>query len=209
MSTALAAELRDPSGLTFDATALAAFINAGVIQVGRIAPDHFQQDITPDADTLVYTLGDPEIEVRRVELWDSSQTPAAYVALIPPASKEYSRASSVGWEVWGGKLYIPNSLEAAIDITKHTLRLWGYGPYPIVSGSTEMPMSTELEYAVRTYARVAALESMVQQRNLFTQWQAQPQNTDITPAGLLQQLSMARSEWHRLAGQIAVIRESN
>lgn len=211
MVTALAAELRDPSNLTFDATALGAFIDEGVAEVGRLAPAMFQQDITPTADTLVYTLqnGDPEIEVKKVELWDASTTPDTFVLLVPPISGEYTPQSNVGWACWNGSLYIPNGLEALIDITVHLIRVWGYGPYAHVSGTTELPMSTELEYAVRTYAKMQAIESMVQQRNLFTQWQSTAQNQDITPAQLLQQLTMARANWERIASKIRLLKDAS
>lgn len=212
MVTALASDLRDPSNLVFTTTQLGDFINEGVIEVGRLAPARFQQDIPFVANTLGYTLqgGDPEIEVKRVEVWDSSYTPDRYVLQAPAASASQAGVGggSVGWEVWDGKLYIQNSLASWLDASRHILRVWGYGPYALVSGATEMPMSTELEWAVRKYARVIALESMLQQRNLFTQWQTTAQNNDTSPASLMQQLSAARADWLRLAAKIVRIRET-
>lgn len=211
LQTDLAAELRDPSNLTFDTTTIARFINEGVIEVGRLAPARLQVDITPTANTLVYTVstGEPEIEVKKVELWDGSTTPHTFVMRVPPISGEYVDQSSVGWELWNGQLEIPNGLEQIIDPTKHLIRVWGYGPYAIVSGSTELPMSTELEYAVRTYAKLKALESMLQQRNLFTQWQSTSQNTEVTSASLIQQISQARVAWLQQATKITILREAH
>lgn len=210
MATALSAELRDPSNLTFDSTLIAAFINAGVIEIGRLAPARFQQDVTVVADTLTYAIqtGDPEVEVQKIEVWDVSTTPDSYVMLLPPLSKEYTRGSGAGWYIWNGTLYIPNGVEAWLVPGTHLLRVWGYTNYAIVSSSTEMPMSTELEYAVKAYAKVQALESMIQQRNLFTQWSAQPGNTDVTPASLLNQLSMAHADWERTRRKITLLREA-
>jgi len=77
-----------------------------------------------------------------------------------------------------------------------------------VSGATEMPMSDELEYAVRIYARMRALEDLSFKRNLFTQWQSQAHNTDTTPAAILAQLSAARNDWEHRIGKLAILRES-
>jgi hypothetical protein len=210
LATALSVELRDPTNLVWDSTDIAACINEGVIEVGRIAPDRFQADITVVANQLVYTVqnGDPEIELKRVEVWDTTTTPDTIKAVLAPMSAEPLKSSATGWECWNGKLYLPPSVVANLIVGTHVLRVWGYGPYSLVSGSTEMPMSTELEWAVRAYARVCALEILLNQRNRYTQWQTQPGNTDVTPGALLQQIAQARAAWERRAQRIIVLREA-
>lgn len=209
--TAIATDLRDPSNKTFSATAIGNFINEGVAEIGRIAPARLQQDITPIADTLSYVIGagDPEIELKRVEVWDASQTPDKWLALLTPASDSRSVASATGWFFWNGSLYLTNAQEAAIVVGRDIIRVWGWGPYATVSGSTAMPMSNELEWAVRIYARMVALRSLAMSRNLYTQWQALPGNTSVTNAELVAQISQAEQEWHRRSRQIAILRGAN
>lgn len=207
--TDLAGELRDPSNKTWTTTDLGRAVNEAVIEVGRIAPSRFTQDLIPVANQLSYDLDFPETELMKVEQWDTTQSPESLVQLVQPASQEYVRDSTVGWFVWGGTLYIPPALAALLDPARHVLRIWGYQPYAIVSGSTELPMSDQLEYAVRARAKVQCLEMLVAQRNLFTQWQAQPGNTDISAAVMMQQLTMARADWERYQAKLIVLRENH
>lgn len=204
-------DLRDPSNKTFDTTVIGDLITAGLIEIGRIAPAHRQEDITPIADTLDYplfTTADPEIELKRVELWDGTTTPNHYLCELRPGSAEYVRSTDVGWEVWNGNLRISNDMEAFIDPAVHIIRVWGYGPYPIVSGATAMPVSTELEWAIRSYCKVGALRRLGSERALFSQWQTRSGNTDITPAGLLNDLAMAEDDWRRKTRALFVLREA-
>ena len=71
-------ELRDPDNKTFIVAVVGGLINAGIIEVGKIAPEMFQEDIDLLSDTLSYQVratefpsGCPELELVRVELWDS------------------------------------------------------------------------------------------------------------------------------------------
>lgn len=208
--TALGVDLRDPAAKTFSAAVLGEFINEAVMEVSRIAPEQFIQSITVTADTPSYTVkaGHAATRAKRVEVWDKA-TPSAYVAFLRPAASEIHRSSSVGWELWNGTLYLTSSTLAWLDPALHVLRVWGYAPYAIVSGTTEMPMSDDLEYAVRVYARVLGIESLINARNLFTQWQALSNNTDATPASLQAHLSLARTNWERLRRQIVLLRENS
>src|SRR4051812_43969175 len=118
LRTRASSALRDPDGKTFDPAAIGELVNAGLAEVGRFAPERFQEDITPVADTLAYPLraavfpnGVPEVEVVRVELWDGSQTPARFLARLQPADGEYVNASATGWKVWYGTLELTNAQE--------------------------------------------------------------------------------------------------
>ena len=212
LQTALASDLRDGSNLSFNTTQIAAFIDEGVIEVGRIAPARFQEDVTVVADTLTYALQSgsyPDLEVHRVEVWDLSYTPDKFCWLLEPRSSGYSLATDAGWEVWDGTLRLPNGIEEQLVVGTHVIKVWGWRPYPLVSGSTEMPMTDELEWAVRAYAKMAAIESLLASRNVYTQWQTAGSATDATPASLHAQLSAARQDWERRSRQIARLRGGN
>lgn len=209
--TAVSRDLRDTGNTTFTTPVVGDLINEGLVEIGRIAPARFQQDLTVVANTLVYPLhGDAaaEISLARVEVWDITTNPDSFVGHVRPIAGEYSKASPAGWYVWDGKLYIPNGLEAYLVVGRHVIRVWGYGPYPLVSGSTEMGVSVELEYAIRAYARLAGLERLQLERDLFAQWASQTQNTDVSPAGLLGMLNSARDDWRRRARNLLVLREN-
>jgi hypothetical protein len=209
-------ELRDPNNKTFTVSVVGGLINAGIIEVGKIAPEMFQEDIDLLSDTLSYQVratefpgGCPELELVRAELWDSSTTPFTYLFRLRPAAGEWSNASAVGWKLWGGKLELPDAFIRVIDPATHLLRVWGYSPYPVLSADDDaFPASTELEYAVRDFCRVQALRRLNMDRDLFTQWQTRSNNTDVSPAGLLNALSVAEDAWRRTERKLHLLREA-
>lgn len=204
----------DPGNLTFSDTICGDLANAALSEVGRLAPSRFQQDITPDVTTLKYQLlsgvfgtPQPEIEVKRVELWDIISSPHKFGYLLAPVSSGLIDTSVAGWEVWGGYLYITGDMLTFADPTRWEIRVWGYAPYPpLTSDVTALPVSNELEQAMRTYAQLEGLKRLVASRDTFSQWQARSGNTDVSPAGLLNALSMAQVEWQRKARSITVLR---
>jgi hypothetical protein len=206
LKTALAGILRDPDNVTeFDLDYL---VNAGLVEVSRIAPVPFQEDITPVADTISYTVrsdyydavAQPELELVRVEVWDGSTVPPTRSFVVNSAASGYALDSEVGWTLWNGKLQLPGWVFRIIDGAedRYYYRLWGYGPYATPTADADVvPLSAEAEQAVLTYARVEALEVLLNDRNMFTQWQARTGATDISPAGLMSELGGAREEWRR------------
>lgn len=212
LAATLARVLRDPNHDTFSLTEIGDMIVAGLTEVGRLAPDRFQQDIQPVAGQLEYPLhgtAEAEIEVLKVEVWNIAASPIRYVGKLHSTASEYSNASSVGWRVWNGTLLLSNSQEAFLDPAVHLLRVWGYAPYTQVSGGTAMPVSNELEQAILTYCRLEALRRLIGDRALFTQFQSQSGNLSASPGSLLSDLSLAEENWRRTAKSIFVIREAS
>jgi hypothetical protein len=215
LKTAIANDLGDPDSATFTDTDLTSLAEAGMAEVGRIIPHLFQEDVTPVADTLTYALqvayfpdGSPDIEPIMVEVWDTSTTPEKLKWVVPPRSSAPSHHSQAGWFMWGGQLYLPNYVEEAVDPAVHLIRVWGYAPYPRPVGDGELlTLSWEQEMAVRAYARVEALTRLNNNRALFTQWQTRAGNSDVSPAGLLNALSLAQSEWSRQSKRLVTLRE--
>jgi len=214
LKTAVSRDLRDPTNLFFSTTDVGDLINAALSEVGRIAPYRFQEDITPvtnamsyQPQTTVFSTPTAEIEIKRVELWDTSYTPYKFLYTLIPASGAYVNTSAAGWECWGGIIYINNVVENYIDPTKHILRVQGYRPYaPLVNDSDVNSASPELEAAMRVYARVEALQRIAFSRDAFTQWQTASNNLNVTPASILSELTLALADWERRAKHLQVLR---
>ena len=216
LKIAVSRDLRDPSNVTFTAADVGDLINAGLAEVGRIAPQRFQEDLTLVADAMSYTLlssifglAVPEIEVVSVELWDITKTPSAPVRHIDPADNAHA---DTGWRVWDGVLQLPRSVPVSVKGSEanYKLRVLGYAPYkPLTVDGTDSGLSNEREWALRAYCRIEALQRLSLERDLFSQWQTRSGNTDVGPAALMNALSLAQAEWNRRARQIAVLRESS
>lgn len=211
LRTLVARDLRDPDKLVFDDPTLGDLVNAAIVEVGRIAPERFQDDITPVANTMNYTVHtatpSAEVEVMRVELWDGSQTPERFVSWFTPASQSPANTSAAGWETWGGTLRLTYDQVFTIDPTKHIIKVWGYAPYAtLVNDADVIAVGAELEQAIRTYCRIEALRRLVMERDLYTQWQTRANNTDVSPAALMNGLAQAEEMWRRLERKLAVLR---
>lgn len=154
----------------------------------------------------------PEIELTRVEVWDGSVVPAKLVAMVNPASGEYINQSDVGWTNWGGTLYLPSWVHSIVDghEADYLLRVYGYSPYaPLTDDEDVSTISNELQWALVTYAQVEAYERLNNDRTLFTQWQTRSGNTDISPAGLMNMLSLSRENWRRKSHAILRLRSQS
>lgn len=217
LNTLVSADLRDTGNLTFSSGVVDELINAALAEIGRIAPQRFQVTVSAIADTLSYNLSSAtgvvfdqskNIEVFRVELWDKTTTPKAFVALLQPRSAEYSTASAAGWEAINGTLYLTNRHESFIDPLVHEIRVTGYAPWQKMTASIGATFTPEEEYALRDYVRVEALRMLLSSRELFAQWQTASRNTDTTLAGLAGLLDRVESLWHGRSRRLAVLREA-
>ena len=216
LKAAISDDINDPSNLVFIDAIVGDMANEAFVEVGYIVPREFQEDITPIADTLAYDLqqsvfADPvqAIRVRQVELWDASETPDQFLRMFVPRSTGYASTSAAGWDVWNGVLAITNNQESIIDVTKHIIRVWGYSPYPpLTSDAQVLGVSNEIEKAVRIYCRVLALRRLVNQRDLFTQWQTTASASDVSPASLMSALGQAEDEWRRRARRLQTLFEA-
>lgn len=209
----VSADLSDPNQQTFDQAAVQTFIQQGLAEIARIAPFQFQEDITPVLNTTAYQLltADfpapvPEIRVVRVEVWRG--TPSRFAFKIKAKSGQPTRDSIAGWEVWNGTLEIPDWVADVIQTTD-IIRVWGYSPYPPISADADVvPVSAELELAIRTFCTVEGLRRLTGSRVLFKQWQTRSNNTDVTLGSLNSDLQVAEDNWRRLARSLKVPEQS-
>ncbi len=219
LKTAVASAVRDSGYDTFLEAEVGDFVNAALSEVGRISPEQFHESITLVADTLEYTLlsgtfdvAVPEIEVARVELWQNvTDGPDQRLAVVHPASRAWSADSQSGWVNWGGVLYLPHSVWSLFDGNEATyyLRVWGYAPFAeLVIDADVANVSVEQKYATIAFARIEALERLNADRELFSQWQTRAGNSDISPAGLMNMLSIARDDWRRRKRELLRLRSA-
>lgn len=211
LQTAVKRELSDPSNQTFSVDDVKDFIQQGLAAVARIAPEQFQEDLDPVAEQLVYQLrasefpaAVPEIRLIRVEVW--SGVPARYKLKVRAKAGQPSLDNWSGWDVWGGKLELPSYVvDGYIDPDNDVIRVWGYSPYvPVSADEDVIPVSAELELAVRTFCRVEGLKRLTNSRVLFKQWQARSNNTDVTLGQLNSDLQVAEDEWRKLSRALKV-----
>lgn len=207
----VARDLADPSNQTFDVNAVKDFIQQALAEIARIAPEQFQEDLVPVAQQLVYplrtalfTTAQPEMRLVRVEVWTG--TPARFKLKIKAKAGQPSRDSIAGWEVWAGKLELPSwVVDTYIVPTTDTIRVWGYSPYaPISADADVVPVSIELELAIREFCRVQAMRKLIGSRVLFKQWQTRSNNTDVTLGTLNSDLQIAEENWRKLSRSLKV-----
>lgn len=217
LKTRVANVLQDPSARTFTDTLLEELITSAIVEVGRIAPELFTEDITPVADQLTYVVrtsdfsgvAQPEIEVMRVEVWDASVSPEAFVSRLTPAAHTVSGGQDSGWYVWNGTLYIPTRIVKGLQghEADYVLRVWGYSPYVLPSDDADViAISKDVEQAAIWFIRLEAIDLLLASRDLFTQWQVRSGNTDLSPAGLMNQRSIAEQAWARRSRSIQRLR---
>lgn len=215
LKTRIAVVLLDPGAKTFTTSLLPELAIAGLVEVGRILPAQYTEDLDPVANQMSYQLGtalfaasEPSIEVSRVEVWDPTQDPDALIYTIQSAAHEWSSSDS-GWSLWNGQLYLPTRVVRGLQGYEDTyvIRVWGYAPYENPTSDADvLPLSQQAEQAVVKYARVEGLELLLADRDLFTQWQARSGNSDISQAGLMNQLSQARADWDKYSKRILQLR---
>lgn len=215
LKTRIATVLLDPSARTFTTSLLDEIAIAGLVELGRIAPVQYTEDLDPVADQLSYTLGsalffsaEPQIEVMTVEIWDPTTTPESLIYAVQSAGSEWSPADS-GWYVWQGTLYLPTRVVRGLEgfETTYVIRVKGYAPYATPTSDDDVvPVSQAVEQGVVKFARLEGLELLLADRDLFTQWQARSGNSDISQAGFMNQLSAARADWDKYSKRILQLR---
>lgn len=216
--TRVATAVRDPDFATFTSDEVIDLINVAISEVGAIAPDFFQEDIAPVADTLTYILRSdefggiaiPEIEVVRIEVWDGTTTPASPIRVMQAASGEFANSSETGWFNWGGTLYVNTAFLALLKGHEddYVIRVWGYSPYVQldVENNTTSSMSDAVAWAVVARCEVEAIQRLLADRQLYTQWQTRSGNTDVSPAALMNALNIAQNDWRRRSHAIERLR---
>jgi hypothetical protein len=190
------------TGLTVDVFAVSTSVGGASV--------NFTTDLT-SATWYHYGSGTavPDIDVRRVEVWDPTQDPEKFIARIPPASQQPVAGQDAGWYVWNGTLYLPTRFISALIgfESKYVIRIWGYSPYaPPEVDNDIISIGDEALNALIMYIHLDALRMLLNDRNLFTQWQTRSGNVDTSLAGLANEKNIAASEWRTYSRSIARLR---
>jgi len=203
LQAALAADLRDPNNRTFALTDLTRLLNDGLVEVNRVYPDHFTEDITVVAATSSYATR--FTSVYRVELWET-----AGMLTVVPFGEGYS--SWDGWDLQGQNLVLPAPFCTAEFIALHPglkIKVSGYGRRQKFDGnspSASTGLDSEAELGVRWFAAYRGFMSLMSDRSLYTQWQTQSNNSDVSMPMLLNLVSTASQQWERHKASIKVLR---
>jgi hypothetical protein len=72
--------------------------------------------------------------------------------------------------------------------------------------SPQVALSEEEIYSVRSYAKSEGYDLLSHDRSLFSQWQGQTNNTDVSPTQMMQMAGNAKQEWDRHRGLIRTVR---
>jgi len=191
--TKVANEVRDPLLSTFTSSQIDQLVNNGIIEINVVWPKEYYEELAgSDVDNLVSSGTLPTARVTslfRVE-WFRDGT---YRALIPENQADESQG---GWEFFADILALPSGIANAVDSSTDTIRLWGYTDRALLANDADVAdLNDAQEWGVRAYAKWQAFVLMSHERALFTQWQAQSQNKDISPTQLAQMVGLYASEW--------------
>jgi hypothetical protein len=200
LQTRLARDLRDPDNGTFTTAMLTDLLNDGVVEISRIAPKEFQEDVDTDG-SYSYTLEQPDARVERVEVW-AAGPPEVFHLRIPNQNHAVRATSQSGWEWWNETLLLPKAYGdyATADFF---LRVWGHASYPLMAGgSDDSGLNDDLEAALIEFCTLGGFELMLNERALFKQWQAQQNNTDASMNSLISAVGLWQSKWERRRKQL-------
>lgn len=216
LKTRISDSLLDPDRRTFTEAMVEEMVFRALSEVGRIVPEQFVEDLTPVAYQMTYTprfdefaAAIPDIDVQRVEVWAATEDPERLVGQIPSAYVQPVAGMDSGWYMWAGVLYIPARwVDALVGYESlYVIRIWGYSPYVEPTEDEDViAMGREAQNAVIMYVHLEALRMMLNDRNLFTQWQTRSGNTDTSLAGLANEKNIALSEWRSYSRSIARLR---
>jgi hypothetical protein len=208
LQTKVSRELRDTGNATFELALLTDYLNDGIVELSRIAPRRFQEDITPDGSLSypILTTADPRVDVRRVEIWGTDTVRMLFT--IPSSASSLQSNTEAGWRVWSGTLELPYAYATFLADSTYNLRVWGYAPYTkLVNGTDETDLDESGQQAVVEYAIMRAYEALANDRALFKQWQIAANATDISLAAILGAMDRFSRRWERQRRSLFEMRE--
>lgn len=202
LKAAVAGDLRDPDNKTFSEGTVESFILFALNEVNRVRPLLTTQTITPTESgdpaeiDLTYTLTIDD--VRRIDILRDGR----FYSEFPRENGE----PNSGWEQWGTTLTIP-TWASSLDVDTDTLKVYGYGSRAIPTDDADvLELDAEAETAVRLYARLRGYQALQNDRALFQQWMAQPQNNEISATQLDGIANSYQAEWERHRNRIRIVR---
>ena len=186
LETTVARRLRDSGNATWTLPELADLINQGIDEIADFYPREIVQTIgTVSAGVISYAVSS-YTNIYRLDIYTSA---GSYKDTMPAGIG----GANSGWEMHGGVLYLPPAYSYT---TGDTLRAWGYGRFTQLATSTSV---TDLDqsaiWALVTYCQAEGLTQLVDGRANFQQWQANSNNTDVTPDSIARLARGAQDRW--------------
>jgi hypothetical protein len=201
LRTKVLRSLQDPDGEAFNPDEINDFINDAIAEVNQIRPREALSAVTDVAtlDALGMTY------VWKVEVVD-------YVGgstVLPPNNDETRYAN--GWVLYANRLIFPQKyidwLTTNFADGRVRLDVYGYSVRdPLVSDEQVGDFDLLDEQLVLRYAMLRGYRALLADRALFQQWQAQSNNTDVSPTQLTNMAQVAEAEWGRNRSRSYVIR---
>jgi hypothetical protein len=202
LQTRCARDLRDTANATFSTSQLLDFINDGISEINQLKPLEQKLILTAEASQsgLDFTY------IWKVEIVATD----TYGQNVIPPNNDESRWQN-GWTYFDGVLTLPQGLQRDLNIgyddASLELVVYGYRPRDPLADAADVPDFTlEDEMAVRKFVRLSGFRTLVDDRSLFQQWQAQSNNTDVSATQLLNIAQVAESEWRRTRQNLYTIR---
>lgn len=192
-------DLRDPNAEVFSNTEVDDYIRGGIADLNTVAPIEGSETIPFAVAQTAYTtvLKEPF----RVEVWREGK---------PWAQVPYNTDNLMqqGWEWMAGDITLPHAYLNYL-VLGDLLICYGYTSrdYPELDTDV-LEVDPDGEFAIRRYAQAQGYGSLSSDRALFQQWQAQPNNSDVTPAGLEGMRSRAEGMWNSERNHLRILRRA-
>jgi len=203
--TKVATEIRDPLLSTFNSTTLDQMINNGITEINFVWPKEYYEEVAgSNLDDLVTSGTLPDSMVTSLFRIEWYRDGVFYARLT---QNELLDTAQDGWDLHGGQLFFPQRVADLLDSSVDTFRLWGYKERALLVNDADVADLTDSqEWGVRAYARWQAFVLLTHDRALFTQWQAQSNNADISPTQLAQMVNLYGGEWQDIRKHLRRLR---
>lgn len=199
----IARDIRDELMDAFTSSEIDDYINDAITELNLIRPREAISSLRGilDLDSLGMSY------IWKVETVAADGTGGSQV--IPPNNDETRFMN--GWTYFAGRLVLPQKYVDWLDtrFTAGTLRLDVYGyslRTPLVSDEEIADFDSVDESLVRRYAMTRAYRSLLADRSQFQQWQANANNSDVSPTQLTNMSQVVDAEWNRNRARSYVIR---
>jgi hypothetical protein len=199
LRTAVATDLRDPTGTTFTPTEIDGLINEGISEVSRVYPREATDTVAFVEGVSAYPVDFEQIF--RVEWFRDG----VYQATIP--SNHDDDSAQGGWDHFAGSLHLPWSRVPYMFEATDTLRLWGYQTRNQLTDDAEVfDGDADAEFGVRTYAVLTGYQRLLNSRALYQQWTLESVNSDMGPRWLMAAADSYERQWQRIRQQLRNLR---
>lgn len=204
-------DLADEAKEVFSALQVEDFVRGGIAEINRISPQELKEVIDTHADPItgITSLYEFELDMDLIYRVEVERVADGWTTLLGEAVE--GQTVSTGWVFRrlfnGGRLEFPKWWLREVNWNQYYLIVHGYRPRPQPANlGEEVPLSDQEEYSVRAYARAMGYDLMAHDRSLFTQWQGQTNNSDVSPTQMMQMAASAKDEWDRHRGLIRTVR---